>query len=274
MAKEHGKKRKRRTATGSDKWELYELSVQEPEADCAVVEQFWQEIRGRRARHIREDFCGTAVNSIEWVRRDSRNTAVGVDISPDVLALARTRIGKRLTPDARKRITLVESDVIHAKTKPVDAILATNFSFFIFKTRRKMKRYFKACRDALVEDGLLILDAYGGSDSFLEMREPRDVEDFVYVWDQAHYNPVNGDAINHIHFKFKDGTKMERAFTYEWRLWTLPELTEILYEAGFENVTCYWEGTDAETEEGNGEFSPTRTGEACPGWVAYLVAER
>ena len=66
---------------------------------------------------------------------------------------------------------------------------------------------------------------------------------------------------------------MERAFEYTWRLWTLPELKELLTEAGFREVVIYWEGTD-EDGEGNGEFTPAEVGEACEGWVAYLVAKK
>ena len=66
---------------------------------------------------------------------------------------------------------------------------------------------------------------------------------------------------------------MEKAFTYEWRLWTLPEIRELLEEAGFGRVTVYWEGTD-EDGEGNGEFEPTTRGDADAGWIAYLVAEK
>ena len=88
------------------------------------------------------------------------------------------------------------------------------------------------------------------------------------------YHPVTGDVVNHIHFKFPDGTKIKKAFTYEWRLWTLPELRELLLEAGFREVTVYWEGTDEETGEGDGEWKATTVGEACPGWVAYLAAEK
>jgi hypothetical protein len=120
---------------------------------------------------------------------------------------------------------------------------------------------------------MLILDVYGGSEAQEELEEPREVEGFDYVWDQKHYNPVTGDVINHIHFRFPDGTELKSAFVYEWRLWSLPELRELLKEAGFKDVTCYWEGSD-EDGDGNGEWSVTKVGEACEGWVAYLVAEK
>jgi hypothetical protein len=45
-------------------------------------------------------------------------------------------------------------------------------------------------------------------------------------------------------------------------------------EAGFARTTVYWEGTVARTGEGNGVFKPSRRGEACQGWIAYLVAEK
>ena len=35
-------------------------------------------------------------------------------------------------------------------------------------------------------------------------------------------------------------------------------------------TTCNKGGTG----EGNDEFTPTRRGEACQGWIAYLVAEK
>jgi len=269
--KDKKRKRRERTAATSDPYRLYELSVQEPEAECDVIDQFWTELRGRRPRTIREDFCATAITAIEWVARNPRHRAIGVDIDPAVLAQARKRVHRRLEPRERSRLQLLEDNVITVETPPVDSVLATNFSYFVFKTRALMKRYFRNAHRALVDDGLFVLDAYGGSDSFLEMEEDRDVDGFKYVWDQHHYNPVTGDVINYIHFRFPDGTKLERAFTYEWRLWTLPELRELLIEAGFKDVTIYWEGSD-EDGEGNGEWSVTKTGEACAGWIAYIVA--
>jgi SAM-dependent methyltransferase len=262
------------TASTADRWELYERAVQEPSAECDIVEQIWRELRGRRPRTLREDFCGTAVTAIEWVRRRRRNLAIGIDLSPEVLAIARERVRSRLGPKDRARIELARGDVLAARTRPVDTILAGNFSHFAFRTRATLRRYLRACRKALVEDGILLLDAYGGSDALREIREPRAEKGFTYVWEQHYYNPITAHVINHIHFRFKDGTRLDRAFTYHWRLWTIPELTELLREAGFAEVTVYWEGTDEKTGEGNGEFTATRRGEACLGWIAYLAATR
>lgn len=261
-----------RTAATSDKYELYELSVQNTEAECDFIDQAWKEQRRRTPHHIREDFCGTAAVCMEWVKRRRTNTAVGVDLDPEVLAWGRNKMPERLTPAQAKRVTLLQADVRSVKTKPVDTVLAMNFSYFFFKTRDMLRRYFKAVRRGLVSDGIFILDCYGGSESFLEMEEDRSLDGFTYIWDQSYYNPITGDAVNHIHFEFPDGTSMRKAFTYEWRLWTIPEIREVLLEAGFKEVLVYWEGTNRRTGEGNGIWSVSERGEACLGWIAYLVA--
>jgi SAM-dependent methyltransferase len=263
-----------RTAATSDRYELYELAVQEPEAECDLVDQVWKERRGRKARHIREDFCGTAAVCAEWVKRRRDHTAIGVDLDPGPLEWGLTRSRKRLTASQLGRMKLIRADALTVKTKPVDSVLAMNFSYYIFKTREALRRYFKAAHRALVKDGLFLLDAYGGSDSFLEIEEDRNFDGFTYIWDQNIYNPITGQVINHIHFEFPDGTKIRKAFTYDWRLWTLPELQEALLEAGFKHVSVYWEGTDKKTGEGDGVWKISTRGEACQGWIAYLVAEK
>ena len=77
----------------------------------------------------------------------------------------------------------------------------------------------------------------------------------------------------HIHFAFPDGSRINRAFSYHWRLWTLPEIREILYEAGFRQVDVYWGGTDTKKNEGNGISTPSEVGDADPAWVCYIVAQ-
>ena len=133
---------------------------------------------------------------------------------------------------------------------------------------------FKTTLNTLKDDGVIILDAYGGSDSFVEMEEDRDLDGFTYTWDQSSYNPITGDVVNYIHFSFPDGTRIDKAFTYEWRLWTIPEIREMLFEAGYQKTVVYWEGTDEDTDEGNGEWTATEQGEACEGWIAYIVGIR
>jgi len=67
---------------------------------------------------------------------------------------------------------------------------------------------------------------------------------------------------------------MKEAFTYDWRLWGLTELRDILVDAGFSTVDCYWEGTDEDGESGDGIFTKSETGDSCLSYIAYLVAEK
>ena len=164
-----------------------------------------------------------------------------------------------------------------------DAILAMNFSYFILQERDTLRSYFKRVRNCLKDDGILFLDCYGGYESFSECEDERTItperdtgiKPFTYVWDQARYNPISGEMDCKIHFKFNDGSVMQDAFLYTWRMWTMPEIREILLEAGFRSATVYWEGADEDNpEEGNGEYEPTEEGDADPAWVCYIVAEK
>ncbi len=104
---------------------------------------------------------------------------------------------------------------------------------------------------------MLLLDAYGGADSQRTSEETREVDDdFDYVWDQHRFDPIHHHVTNFIHFEFPDGSRIKRAFRYDWRLWSIPEIRELLQEAGFYKSEVYWEGTDRETGEGNDVFSP------------------
>jgi hypothetical protein len=127
--------------------------------------------------------------------------------------------------------------------------------------------------DALGDDGVLFLDMFGGPESQEETKEKTKNKGFTYVWHQAEFHPVTNYMRCHIHFKFPDGSRIKRAFTYEWRVWSAPELRELLIDAGFRKATVYWEGED-EDGEGNGEFTPDENGEADLAWIAYIVAEK
>lgn len=262
----------------ADRFRLYELSVQHPEAEVDFIDRTYRLLRGRSARLLREDFCGTAAVCREWVRRRKKNRAFGVDLDPEVLDWGRRQNLGALTDGQRPRVELLAQDVLEVRGPPLDVVLAMNFSYWLLNGRRSLKRYFKRVRDALKDDGVFFLDAYGGYDSFRAITEERviedpDGEDFTYVWEQALYEPVTGRLVCHIHFDFADGSRLERAFSYDWRLWTLPEIRELLAEAGFSRIQVYWQGWD---QDGNpdGIFLPVEAGEPDAGWIAYLTAEK
>ncbi|HYE02244.1 MAG TPA: hypothetical protein VD963_03305, partial [Phycisphaerales bacterium] len=69
-----------------------------------------------------------------------------------------------------------------------------------------------------------------------------------------------------------DGRKLRRAFTYDWRLWSIPEVRDLLHEAGFPGVTVYTEGDDGKGG-GNGIFRPSARADADLALISYIVAE-
>lgn len=261
----------------ADRHALYEHAVQCPEAEIDFVDATFRRLRNRRATLVREDFCGTATVCCEWVRRRKGNRAIGVDLDPEVLDWGRAHNLAALEPAQRERIELLQQNVLEVQTAPPDAILAMNFSYWLIKDRPALLRYFGRVREALRDDGVFFLDAYGGYDSHREIVEEREIDDggagFTYVWDQASFDPVTHTLVCHIHFVLPDGSRMKRAFSYDWRLWTLPEVRELLAEAGFRNVTVYWQGWD-EDGEPDGDFKPVTRGVADAGWICYLTAEK
>lgn len=262
-------KRPKLTARTADKHDLYQRSVQDPVAESAFIERVFRQIRGRSAQSLREDFCGTALLTGTWVGRGTERSAVGVDIDPKVLAWGTAR---NLAPlgEPGQRVKLYQQDVRARVQERVDVIGAFNFSYWVFMTRDEMRAYFAHVRRGLKRDGLFMLDAYGGWESEQPQMEERAIPGgFTYVWDQDAFDPITHRVTNYIHFHFKDGSKLERAFKYEWRYWTLPELSELLLEAGFSDVRVYWDTSDDEEREA---YRARKSAENQPGWLAYLVA--
>jgi SAM-dependent methyltransferase len=260
-------------ASAADKHLLYQESVQDTGPEIRFMSDTFRRLTGRRAQSLREDFCGTALLSADWVRscRKGQRSATGIDICPEVLAWGQHHnvapLGKRAG-----QIRLIQQDVRQPMAARHDLIAALNFSYWIFKSRDAMRDYFERARRGLVSDGLLILDAYGGWEASQPVRERRSIgRGVTYVWDQDQIDPITGSVVNHIHFEFRDGSKLRNAFTYEWRLWTLPELQELLTEAGYSEVRVYW---DVAEDDDDMEYRHCLASENHPGWLAYLVARR
>jgi SAM-dependent methyltransferase len=275
--KKPSKKERRKarfSARTADRQVLYQLAVQSPEEDVRFLARIYRKVNGEKPRHFREDFCGTALLCSKWVQRKETRTAEGFDICGDTLAWGREH---NLAPlgEAASRILLHRKDVRAPSRRRPDVRCAQNFSYFVFKERKDLLQYFRSAQRDLAPKGLFVLDIYGGPDAMEEEQEIRKIPaGFTYVWDQKRYDPATGDYLAHIHFRFRDGTEMKKAFTYDWRLWTLPEVKDVLRDAGFSRIDTYWEGTDEDGESGNGVYRRSERGENCPAWVTYVVAHK
>lgn len=263
-----------RTARTADRHELYQLSVQAPDVDAPFIARYFKRYVGRPAITLREDFCGTAHFASYWVKMNRSHRAIGVDLDAKTLAWGiEHNIKAMLDDEQRTRIELFEADVRDVQCAKADIVTVFNFSYSLLTTRDDLRGYFARVRDGLNPGGLLMIDSWGGPETIDERVETRRVEDFTYVWDQVRFDPVTHHSDCRIHFRFKDGTELKNAFRYQWRQWTLPELQELMVEAGFKDVHILWEGTDPETLEGNGVYRRVARGDADPSWIAYVVGQ-
>jgi hypothetical protein len=281
MGKKKRKKTSKPIAGTVDRHMLYEEAVQATDYDLDFFERVFRRYRKRPLRSLREDFCGTAYMACEWVKRNKQNKAWGIDLDEPTLAWGRKHHMAYLDEEARKRLHPIHGNVLTARAPATDATVAFNFSYWIFKTRPELLTYFKKVRADMKRDGILFLDAFGGQHSMGHMKDRRKIgkskradglklPKYTYIWDQARFNTINHDILCHIHFRFSDGSRIDKAFTYNWRLWTLPEIQELLIEAGFKDAHVYLHGWDKDGE--SDETYRRRTfykNELA--WVGYIV---
>ena len=272
------KGQKKTLAEKADKFKCYELSVQSPENEIEMFDQIYNDAFKRKAYTLREDFCGTFAVCCEWVKSHAKRTALGVDLCPETLQWGIDNNQSRLTDEQSDRIKLLEQDVRKRNRPQVDILAAQNFSFWLFKTRKEVIDYFKTARANLNANGVMIMDMMGGGECYTEGHvDKRTIKKgkkgFKYLWEQNCFNPITADCSFYIHFKFGDGSKMKKAFEYHWRFWTIPEVREMLAEAGFSESHLYFE---IEDEDGNdtGKWARTDVNPSHASWLAYIVGKK
>ncbi|MEC4672599.1 MAG: class I SAM-dependent methyltransferase [Nitrospirota bacterium] len=258
---------------------LYEKSVQSPDHDTEFLGGYYEEYTGQPLREFREDFCGTAFLSSFFVTLHPDNHAVGIDLDWPTLNWGIKHHVSSLTPAQQQRLNLIHGNVLDLHNTQSQLIAAMNFSYMVFRDRHMLLQYFKQVRQGLQPGGLFMFDIWGGSESQVEQEEIRDIENsdndgignFTFSWDQDKFDPATYFCTTRIHFEFQDGSEMRNAFVYDWRMWTIPEVTELMQEAGFQDVHFLWEGTDPETHEGTGIYERSDKGDADIAWIAYMV---
>jgi len=264
MAKTKRRKKKPKwTAEGADLHVLYQHSVQDTDWCIKFLQRVWKRENTRRPKTLREDFCGTALLCAAWVKGRPERRAIGLDLDRPTLDWGRNRNIAPLGQDA-KRVQLLERNVLDGVDDPVDVAVAFNFSYWVFHDRPTLVAYFRNVFDNLRPGGFFAIDIHGGPEAQQEVEEERKVKGFTYVWEQGPFDPIANRSTSWIHFRFKDGTRIEKAFTYDWRIWSLPELRDVLVDAGFHRVDTYWDCEDDVVRL-------RKTAENWDSWIAYLV---
>ncbi len=260
-------------AARADRFALYERAVQDPDSEIRRIERVFQRRTGTRPATLREDFCGTGWLSTRWVRSRRDRCALGIDRDPAPLSSGRAR-HLRALGEAASRLELRQADVRDAHPGPFDVAVAFNYSYYALRSREALRLYLRSVSESLRPGGLLFLDALGGWEVHQPSLEERALQGgVVYQWEQLGFDAIWSNLRCAIHFRFPDGSRLHRAFEYDWRLWSLLELRELLEETGFEGIEVLWEDATAEGT-GAGRFRVRNRAEDEPCWNAYVVASR
>ncbi|GJQ30867.1 MAG: hypothetical protein HBSAPP03_27510 [Phycisphaerae bacterium] len=251
-----------------DRYDLYERCVQSPRA----MVRFLAAAHGGRPRLLREDFSGGAALCKAWVADASGRRAIAVDRDPEPLRRVAGVPG----------IVVRRADV-HNPGDRADVIAALNFPLGYFHERASLLRYLRLSRARLRRGGVFVGDIYGGRSAFtpgtrrVTLRTPEGVR-VRYEWDQRRADTLTGRVENAIHFTVYDQRPPRRlrdAFTYDWRLWSLPELRDAYAEAGYTHVDVFDQEAGAMDHLGNLHLTPVREGaDLGDDWVVYVVGRR
>ncbi|MEM9410913.1 MAG: hypothetical protein AAGA30_07355 [Planctomycetota bacterium] len=272
--KDRASKSKRTLAEKADKYKCYQASVQSPDHEVEFFIRAYREHFDRQPLTLREDFCGTFAVCCEWVKTHAERTAIAVDLDDEPLEWGKANNLVLLNDEEQKRIRILQQDVRKRNRPQVDVLAAQNFSFWIFKTRSEVIEYFKVARANMAAQSIMVMDMMGGGQCYEE--DHTDVrtikkgkKGFKYYWKQDRFNPITADARFYIGFKFADGSRIKKAFEYNWRFWSIPEVREMLSEAGFSSSHVYWE---MEKEGQEAQWQMQEEAESDPSWICYIVA--
>jgi SAM-dependent methyltransferase len=272
-------KRKKKTVT-FDKHDLYVNSVQSAEHDASLIWEMYRDANKHHSKQkilLREDFCGTGALCYEWANLSENHHAMGIDIDRKALLWGQKHHSAQANSRhlIQPRVKLICEDVHSAHGYQSDIICALNFSYYFLKERLDLLHYFKLCQRRLAKNGLFILDAFGGPEYLGPHCDKRRNSErkFTFWWEVESFDAISHAIKTHIHFKL-DGQKIrKRVFSYDWRLWTLPEISDLLFDAGFKSTEFWAEGLDRRGR-GNGRFRKIKSEKNCDTWVTYITAKK
>ncbi|KAJ3677951.1 hypothetical protein LUZ60_001754 [Juncus effusus] len=284
------------SSSSLSKFHLYQLSVQSPKGDITYLQKFFlMYVGGRQPLHLQEDFCGTALLSTEWLRTDSRRTAVGLDLDLESLNWCLENNLSKVGSDGYSRLFLFhgnvltpnESTIVKYKTsdnlmrdlslsennesgissngseaslQERDIVCAFNYSCCCLHKRKDLVLYFKHALNAISKKGgIFVMDLYGGTSSECKLRLQRKFPNFTYMWEQDEFDIVNRETRISLHFQLGKKKIMRHAFSYHWRLWSIVEIKECMQEAGFKGVHVWMrEMPDTHLRENKDEYRAGR----------------
>jgi SAM-dependent methyltransferase len=257
-------------ADKADRHALYQQTVQTPKKDVKFLYNTYLDIFRHKPTSLREDFCGTALLAVEWVKADYSRIATGVDIDEETIEWGRKNNVE--SENVADRVTLIRANVMECALKEkFHVICAFNFSTNFLKQRDMLVQYFSKVKSSLRKDGIFVMDVCGGSEMIIRLKTKINFPTFEYTFEQKSFDPINNEQAIGIHFKFPDGSQLLDAFSFSWRLWGLPELRESLQEAGFRSIRVWWSDVLPDMASEFKEIVDIRPMQSKT-WYAYVVA--
>jgi SAM-dependent methyltransferase len=251
-----------------DKYYYYTHSVQNAEVDADFLKKIWKKHGPARPSGVLcEDFCGTAALCYEWVKLSPNHTAVGIDLEDEALRWG----SKHHAPNGAPKVRLLKANVLAPTKIKADFVCAFNFSYSVFFTRAELKSYFMSARKRLRPDGLFVLDSFGGPHYQNPVIDKHSRPGFKYEWEIVSFDGLTHRSKCRLNFQPRGKPLRKGVFTYDWRLWSLPEIVDLLEEVGFKKPIFYGEGLD-KNGNGDGVFKPIKKEtNSLISWVCYLV---
>lgn len=275
--------------------ELYRWAVQDPETHAVLFRVIYERVRsGRTPAVLREDFAGTAADSVAWVAIKSGRTAIVIDIDRPTIDWARNRasriLGKRV--DA---IQFIEADLFGPSPLEVakaDITVALNYSIMQLHERASLLSYLRAARAGLDAKGVFICNIFGGIDASRagttrhqivpapRLPSEKPIRPFEYEWEIVGVDSQSLVADCRIHFQLNPistddlGHALKDAFRYHFRLWSAEEIVSACEEAGF-RCAQVWRHTYDPAKGTHGVFLGPVEPLSLAGlstWNVYIVA--
>ncbi|RCV28226.1 hypothetical protein SETIT_5G388800v2 [Setaria italica] len=132
---------------------------------------------------------------------------------------------------------LANSTMSEAALPGRDIICAFNYSCCCLHSRKDLVLYFRHAFSSLSKrGGIFVMDVYGGTSSERKLRLQRKFPSFTYFWDQEEFDIISRQTRISLHFQAGKKQMLRHAFTYHWRLWSIPEIKDCLEEAGFKSI--------------------------------------
>jgi len=219
------------------RFDLFELAAQDPPREA----RFLRAAHGGDPLTLGDDFAGPASIARAWIPLGPDHRAIATDRDPEPLDHARRLADRDLGSEAH-RLTCIAADVLEAPG-PCDVIAALNFAAGELHTRDALLTYLRHALCRLAPNGVLVVDTYGGPDALIpgvhEQLLDTDHGRIVYEWEQRTADPLTARVRNAMHFTLPSGDRLRDAFVYDWRLWTVAELTDAMLDAGFRRAEVH-----------------------------------